>query len=87
MKLQRYTLYRGLLEPTTNGGWVKYVDAEALKLAVERATANMVAAQNRAAELEGALRDVALMPCDCFRNSGCGSCSAREALKALETKG
>jgi hypothetical protein len=60
---------------------------EALELAVERATANMVAAQNRAAELEKALRDVALMPCDCFRNSGCGSCSAREALKTLEAKG
>jgi len=58
-----------------------------LELAVERATANMVAAQNRAAELEKALRDVALMPCDCFRNSGCGSCSARGALKTLEAKG
>jgi phage terminase Nu1 subunit (DNA packaging protein) len=45
-----------------DGEWVKASDAEALKeriaelkLAVERATANMVAAQNRAAELEKAL--------------------------------
>jgi hypothetical protein len=35
-------------------------DAEALELAVERATANMIAAQNRAAELEKALRDAAV---------------------------
>jgi len=48
-----------------DGEWVKASDAEALKeriaelkLAVERATANMVAAQNRAAELEKALQDV-----------------------------
>jgi hypothetical protein len=57
MKLQRWSLYRGSLEPTTNGGWVKYEDADALELAVERATANMVAAQNRVAELEKALTD------------------------------
>jgi hypothetical protein len=67
--------------------YIDPIEAETLELAVERATANMVAAQNRVAELEKALRDVALMPCDCFRNSGCGSCSAREALKALEKKG
>ena len=30
MKLQRYTLYRGSLEPTTNGGWVKYEDAKSI---------------------------------------------------------
>jgi hypothetical protein len=79
MKLQRYTLYRGLLEPTTNGGWVKYVDAKALELAVERATANMVAAQNRAAELEKALRAIADYPygCECG-----GPCIAKEALEA-----
>jgi hypothetical protein len=57
MKLQRYTLYRGSLEPTTNGGLVKYEDAKDLELAVERATANMIAAQNRAAELEKAMRE------------------------------
>jgi hypothetical protein len=74
--------------------YVEPIEAEALEkrveeleLAVERATINMIAAQNRVAELEKALREIALMPCDCFRNSGCGSCSAREALKTLEAKG
>jgi hypothetical protein len=42
------------------------------------------ALERRVQCLEKALRDVALMPCDCFRNSGCGSCSARESLKAME---
>ena len=43
--------------------------------------------EKRVEELKKALRKIALMPCDCFRNSGCGSCSAREALKTLEAKG
>ena len=55
MKLQRYVTNDGVMPP---GTWVKSSDAEALELAVERATANMVAAQNRAAELEKALQDV-----------------------------
>jgi hypothetical protein len=67
--------------------YVEPIEAEALELAVERATTNMVAAQNRAAELEKALREIALMPCVCFRNCECGGCSAREALKTLEAKG
>ena len=37
--------------------YVEPIEAEKLELAVERATANMVAAQNRAAELEKALRE------------------------------
>ena len=53
--------------------YVEPIEAEALEKRVE--------------ELEKALRETALMPCDCFRNSGCGSCSAREALKTLEAKG
>jgi hypothetical protein len=55
MKLQRYSwdsVYEDFDQETK---WVKASDAEALELAVERATANMVAAQNRAAELEKAL--------------------------------
>jgi hypothetical protein len=55
MKLQRYVTNDGVMPP---GTWVKSSDAEALELAVERATANMVAAQNRAAELEKALREM-----------------------------
>jgi hypothetical protein len=30
MKLQRWSLYRGSLEPTSNGGWVKYEDAKSI---------------------------------------------------------
>jgi hypothetical protein len=30
IKVQRYSLYRGSLEPTTNGGWLKYEDAKAI---------------------------------------------------------
>jgi hypothetical protein len=37
--------------------YIEPLEAEALELAVERATANMVAAQNRVAELEKALTD------------------------------
>jgi hypothetical protein len=37
--------------------YIEPIEAERLELAVERATANMVAAQNRAAELEKALRE------------------------------
>jgi phage terminase Nu1 subunit (DNA packaging protein) len=93
MKLQRYDMeinwYGDKIHiiASDDGEWVKASDAEALKLAVERATANMVHAQNRAVELEKALREIALMPCVCFRNIECGSCSAREALKTLEAKG
>jgi hypothetical protein len=52
MKLQRYSwdsVYEDFDQETK---WVKASDAEALELAVERATANMIAAQNRVAELE-----------------------------------
>jgi hypothetical protein len=52
MKLQRYSwdsVYEDFDQETK---WVKASDAEALELAVERATANMVAAQTRCAELE-----------------------------------
>jgi hypothetical protein len=55
MKLQRYVTNDGVMP---RGTWVKASDAEALELAVERATANMISAQNRAAELEKALQDV-----------------------------
>jgi hypothetical protein len=58
MKLQRYSwdsVYEDFDQETK---WVKASDAEALELAVERATANMVAAQNRVAELEKALREI-----------------------------
>ena len=37
--------------------YVDPIEAEALELAVERATANMVAAQNRVAELEAQLAE------------------------------
>jgi hypothetical protein len=49
MKHQRYVTNNGVMPP---GTWVKASDAERLETAVERATANMVHAQNRAAELE-----------------------------------
>jgi hypothetical protein len=68
-----------------DGEWVKASDAEALKLAVERATANMISAQNRAAELEKALRDIAdYDDCDC---GSCPSCIAHTALGTTEVKG
>jgi multidrug resistance efflux pump len=57
MRLERWSLKPTRRLQTTNGTWVKSSDAEELELAVERATANMVAAQNRAAELEKALNE------------------------------
>jgi hypothetical protein len=77
MKLRRCCLVNdGRLAwkiPDDEGSFVFASDAEALEQENER--------------LWAALRDVSLMPCDCFRNSGCGSCLAREKLKALEAKG
>jgi hypothetical protein len=64
----------------------KDVEIARLETAVERATANMIAAQNRAAELEKALKKIATFCCVCFRGCECGKCYAREALEALETK-
>jgi hypothetical protein len=62
MKLQRYWVGNeegdGWPEADGDGKWVRSDDAEELETAVERATANMVAAQNRAAELEGAMREL-----------------------------
>ena len=59
---------------------------EELELAVERATANMIAAQNRAAELEQALREIKGMEVwSGFRE---GFCKMKYiAKKALEAKG
>jgi hypothetical protein len=71
MKLQRYWVGNeegdGWPESDDDGKWVRSDDAEALELAVERATANMVAAQKRAAELEEALNQIrckAVLSCD-----------------------
>ncbi len=66
MKLQRHKfIYQGYYN--SNMGYpvpcecvleyVEPLEAEALELAVERATANMVAAQNRVAELEAQLAE------------------------------
>jgi hypothetical protein len=59
---------------------------ERLETAVERATANMVAAQNRVAELEKALKKIASFDgkynaCDC---GYCMICIAKEALEAKD---
>jgi hypothetical protein len=76
MKLQRYVTNDGVMPP---GEWVKSDDAEALETAAERATANMVHAQNRVAELEAALRDIAdYDDCDC---DSCPVCIAHSALR------
>jgi len=61
--------------------------------AVERATANMIAAQNRVAELEKALRDIVERhegeySCDCEEDDEddviilCDACIAKKALEA-----
>ena len=41
--IQRYTLYRGSLEPTTNGGWVKYEDAKELEKALVNLLGDIIA--------------------------------------------
>ena len=94
MKLERRRLtYQGYYNSTMGYPvpcecvleYIEPIEAEALELAVERATANMIAAQNRAAELEKALREIAssdskYSPCDCW-------CMICIAVKALEEKG
>jgi hypothetical protein len=61
--------------------YVEPSEAEALELAVERATANMIAAQNRVAELEKALREIGDLDCECFEDENCAVCLARLALE------
>jgi hypothetical protein len=101
MKLQRYDIdtVRGVFGETLlerdyrdDGNNVDAYEAfdviEALELAVERATANMVAAQNRAAELEEAMREISEMEvcdCDCYDDDErCPTCVALEALGVVD---
>jgi len=66
--------------------YVEPIEAERLELAVERATANMVSAQNRVAELENALREIADKPfAMCYYTEQC-DCAKCVATKALEAK-